>query len=152
MKNLLSGFVTLSLGVWIWLHSAAFPALEQGYPGPALFPRVIAVGLILSGLGLAGQAVLRSEARIRLRSELAPARDALSGARVRGMGRLLAGATVVVAYPWIQSVVGTIAAIALVCATFGLLLGVRARVALPTAIVSGAVVYFVFNQLLGVPL
>lgn len=152
MKNLISGFVFLLLGVWIWSYSASFPELEQGYPGPALFPRFIAVGLVLAGLGLCIGELRRSEARARIGSQLRKASDRLRGLHAAGWARLSAGALIVIAYPWIQPISGTIVALALVCATFGLLLGVRLRVALPVAFLSGAVMYFVFNQLLGVPL
>ena len=152
MKDLISGLICLILGVWIWTYSGSFPELEQGYPGPALFPRLIGGALAAAGLSLSIQASRRFDSWGRVRGRFERAREAFVGEGKLGLGRLALGSLVVIAYPWIQPFTGTILAIAVVCAAFGFLLDVRARVAVPTAVVSGVVIYLVFNELLGVPL
>lgn len=47
--NRISGMIALSLGIAIWLYTGSFPELEDGHPGPALFPRLIALLFMFSG-------------------------------------------------------------------------------------------------------
>jgi len=57
-----------AIGVFLIIFSAAvlwyvqsFPSLENGYPGPSLFPSVLAVMFILCGIGLIIQGVKKRE-------------------------------------------------------------------------------------------
>ncbi|MDE2955947.1 MAG: tripartite tricarboxylate transporter TctB family protein [Bacteroidota bacterium] len=49
------GLAIILLAGLVWISSRQFPTLPEGYPGPALFPRVIAVLLLLAGARFLGQ-------------------------------------------------------------------------------------------------
>ena len=53
-------FLILFATVVLW-HVQSFPSLDNGYPGPALFPSVLAVLFILCGIGLIIQGVRQRE-------------------------------------------------------------------------------------------
>jgi len=40
------------LGLAVFLYAQTFPSLPEGYPGPSLFPQIVAIGLCLCGLAL----------------------------------------------------------------------------------------------------
>jgi putative tricarboxylic transport membrane protein len=45
----------------VLVHVQGFPELDNGYPGPALFPSVLAVLFILCGIGLIVQGIRKRE-------------------------------------------------------------------------------------------
>ena len=53
-------FLILFATVVLW-HVQSFPSLDNGYPGPALFPSVLAVLFILCGIGLIIQGIWQRE-------------------------------------------------------------------------------------------
>jgi len=53
-------FLILFAAVVLW-HVQSFPSLDNGYPGPALFPSVLAVLFILCGIGLIIQGIRQHE-------------------------------------------------------------------------------------------
>ena len=53
-------FLIIFAAVVLW-HVQSFPSLDNGYPGPALFPSVLAVLFILCGAGLIIQGVRQRE-------------------------------------------------------------------------------------------
>ena len=53
-------FLILFAAVVLW-HVQSFPSLDNGYPGPALFPSVLAVLFILCGIGLIIQGIRHRE-------------------------------------------------------------------------------------------
>ena len=53
-------FLILFAAVVLW-HVQSFPSLDNGYPGPALFPSVLAVLFIFCGIGLILQGVRQRE-------------------------------------------------------------------------------------------
>ena len=53
-------FLIIFAAVVLW-HVQSFPSLDNGYPGPALFPSVLAVLFILCGVGLIIQGVRQRE-------------------------------------------------------------------------------------------
>jgi putative tricarboxylic transport membrane protein len=60
------GLVLIVFSISVLLHTRTFPSLEEGYPGPALFPNVLAVLLIIAGLTLTAQGVRRGEKLLKL--------------------------------------------------------------------------------------
>ncbi len=48
-SDLIGGGIFVSLGVFILLWTLGFPTLEKEHPGPALFPRILAVLFIFFG-------------------------------------------------------------------------------------------------------
>ena len=53
-------FLILGSALVLW-HVQSFPSLDNGYPGPALFPTVLAVLFIFCGIGLIFQGVRQRE-------------------------------------------------------------------------------------------
>ncbi len=53
-------FLILFAAVVLW-HVQSFPSLDNGYPGPALFPSVLAVLFIFCGIGLILQGIRQRE-------------------------------------------------------------------------------------------
>jgi len=53
-------FLILFAAVVLW-HVQSFPSLDNGYPGPALFPSVLAVLFIFCGIGLIIQGARQRE-------------------------------------------------------------------------------------------
>ena len=45
----------------VLVHVQSFPELDNGYPGPALFPTVLAVLFIICGIGLIVQGIRKRE-------------------------------------------------------------------------------------------
>ncbi len=48
-SDLIGGGIFLALGLFIFLFTFGFPTLDKGHPGPALFPRILAVLFIVFG-------------------------------------------------------------------------------------------------------
>jgi putative tricarboxylic transport membrane protein len=63
VSNTAIGASTIAFGIWTILYSRDFPTMEEGYPGPALFPMVLAVLFILAGIVLISQDI-RSRSKI----------------------------------------------------------------------------------------
>jgi putative tricarboxylic transport membrane protein len=55
------GVGAILFGIAVILYSRNFPSLENGYPGPSLFPIVLAVLFILAGVILGVQGLRRGE-------------------------------------------------------------------------------------------
>ena len=62
VSNTVIGLGTVIFSIWVLLYARNFPKLEQGYPGPSLFPMVLAVLFIFAGIVLIVQD-LRSGAK-----------------------------------------------------------------------------------------
>ena len=128
------------LGVGLWWITGSFPNLPEGYPGPALFPRMIGVALVAAAVAL-GSAGLRSKRR-----------NAATPGQGPAWGPPALIVAVVCSFPVLTPHVGVIVAICLICLSGALLLCVPWRVALLVAIGVTAVLYGVFTVLLGIPL
>jgi putative tricarboxylic transport membrane protein len=138
------GGLLLVLGLAVLLHVQSFPKIPGQDVGPALFPGLIAVGLVVCAVLLIA-----------------------SGVRERGEGWI-------VLFPWTRSprhlaafvaVIGAVIAYILLAERIGFLVlapvalfamflafGVRAGVAAVVAIVSTLVIWYAFYKLLRVPL
>ena len=49
-KDYIGGGIFIALGVFIWAMTFQFPVLDDGHPGPSLFPRVLGTLFIFFGL------------------------------------------------------------------------------------------------------
>ena len=49
-KDYIGGGIFTALGVFIWALTFQFPVLDDGHPGPSLFPRVLGTLFIFFGL------------------------------------------------------------------------------------------------------
>ncbi len=139
-NELLNGLILLVFSALIWWKTTNFPDLEEGYPGPALFPRLICLGFIFSGIVLVVRAFRGSEAELLWRSSP-------SGLVRLGLGLLLIGL-----YPVLQELLTFAPALGIVCFGIALLLGLRLWVAGLMALVTVGFIFLTFNQLLNVPL
>ena len=142
LKNLIAGVLLAGLGVWLWVYTGSFPTLEEGYPGPALFPRVIAAGLALAGLGFIGGSLRRT-------GEI---RQALGRPAWPGVMRLALGVALVALYPLMQAWMGFIPTVSLLCFVIAVVLKVRLIVAALAAVAGTLLLYGLFTGVLGVPL
>ena len=58
-------FLILFAAAVLW-HVQSFPSLDNGYPGPALFPSVLAVLFIFCGIGLITQGIRQREKLLKI--------------------------------------------------------------------------------------
>ena len=136
----LNGGILILFALWIWWQTTYFPNLEEGYPGPALFPRLVGLGFAFSGLVLLIRAWRGSE-------------EVLSSTTSRtGLLRLAAGIGLIILYPFLQPHLSFAPTLGLVCFGVALLLGVRIWIAGLTALLTVLFIFLTFNQLLNVPL
>ena len=143
-RDTISGLLLVTLSIGIWWQSASFPPQENGYPGPALFPQVIAFGLACAGIVL----VLK---RSRSKPDLSKKRISLTSS-LSGVMRLSAGLGLAVLYPMLIQYTHFIPLMAMLILFVGLLLKNPAWHALFMSILSAALIYGLFTQLLSVPL
>ena len=142
--QLIGGILAAIVAVVVWLISGDFPGLPEGHPGPGLFPRAIAIGLLLGGVFLIVQA-LRADRGVEVE------RHAPVGA-AGGVGRVAAVVVVLLLYPLLNDLVGFVPTVSAACFLVALLLRARPLASALTAVGGTVVIYFVFTQLLGVPI
>ena len=142
----------------VLLDSRSYPgSLAEGAPGPAFFPRLLAVLLMGCAAWLAIRASRRPE------GESAPKRSRGNVLRVPGTGRSLPGAgrsvRLALGAAWIAVFLlvwprlGTVISVPLLVAGLMWLTGERSRVALVAVpLVFAGFIYLVFMVALGVPL
>lgn len=139
--ELLVCLIALALGLTAWFVSDSFPRTDKGYLGPALFPKLLAVGLAVASLGLLYR-------NLRQPGLVASLKLLAWGNLLRIGGILLA----LVLSPWALGKLGLLGSAGLLVLLSSLLLGARWLEALLTALFMVAFVYVVFVQLLKVPL
>ena len=61
VSNTAIGMVLIIFASTVLVHVQSFPKLDNGYPGPALFPSVLAVLFIFCGIGLIIQGIRQRE-------------------------------------------------------------------------------------------
>lgn len=142
-KDIIVIGVLLALATWIWFYSGQFPNLPEGYPGPGLFPRVIALGLALIALALLVKGFISHPLTDNQQLEPDPEKSLL---------RLGFGAILMILFPLASPLLGFMGALLVVGVLMGLVLQVRWWKALLTASVTTAGLYLIFVKLLSVPL
>lgn len=138
--ELFNALLLLALGAWIWWYTADFPSLDEGYPGPSLFPRIVAAGFI--GCGLLLLLLSRKTTAPMLGGDFSPSKIWL----------LAAGLLMIGIFPYLINVVGFVVSLGLLCFGFGMLLRVKWWKAALTATLTATVIYFLFVIGLGVSL
>jgi putative tricarboxylic transport membrane protein len=93
----LIGIVLILCGAAVLLYTRGFPTLEEGYPGPALFPNVLAVLFLIAGLVLLIQGARSKAALIKID------RKALGG---RALLNILSVLAAVVVYIFLSEPLG----------------------------------------------
>ena len=61
VSNTAIGLLLIIFASAVLVHVQSFPKLDEGYPGPALFPEVLAVLFIFCGIGLIIQGIRNRE-------------------------------------------------------------------------------------------
>ena len=129
------GVVFLILAAAIWLGTRNFPSLPEGYPGPGLFPNVLAFLLALAGIGLLW----------RPSAEVDTATQRLRG---KGITRILGGLSGALLFllinPW--TTIG--AAAGVTCLVCGVAMRARIKAVLITSAATGIVIHLLFSGLL----
>lgn len=140
-QTIIVGSLLLILGVGLWMYTGNFPRLEAGYPGPSLFPRIIAAGLAICGAALLSQGFLKPDPT-----------SSSAGRSWHGAMRLLIGLAVVVGYPFMHAGIGFVPAMSVLIVGIGLLLRASWPWLITSAVMGSGLLYLVFTQGLGVPL
>jgi putative tricarboxylic transport membrane protein len=65
VSNTAIGLMLILFACAVLVHVQSFPKLDNGYPGPALFPSVLAVLFIFCGIGLIIQGVRQREKMLK---------------------------------------------------------------------------------------
>lgn len=65
VSNTAIGAGLIVFAIAVLLYTRTFPTLERGYPGPSLFPNVLAVLFIIAGITLVAQGVRSGERIIK---------------------------------------------------------------------------------------
>ena len=139
------GAVLLLLGIAVLVHVPAFPQIPGQQVGPALFPGLIAVGLVVCALMLIVNGV-----RHRATEPWFDRRDWTRSRRHIGAFFVTIGA--VVAYIALADNLGFLIVGPLVLVALFLAYGVRPVTAIIVAIVVTLVIHYAFYKLLRVPL
>lgn len=141
----LSAFMVL-LGITVWIFAGRFPKLDDGQPGPALFPQVLSAGFVLGGLVL-GLSALKD-----LRSYHAGP-DKLDFLHSHaGFLKVLATLVLAALVPLIMPSITLVGGAAIAAALFALLIGTDLPRSLVVGVFTALIVYGLFGKLLGVPL
>jgi putative tricarboxylic transport membrane protein len=145
--------VCLAVGAAAIREAQSYPDPANGYPGPGLFPVFVGAVLALCGVLLLLR-VLLVIGRTRARG-MAPelSADRTERPTRRALVDALAVLLAVPAYVLLAGIVGFFLAVALVAAGLMVVLGARVlRLAVPVALGVAAFVWYVFGELLSVPL
>jgi putative tricarboxylic transport membrane protein len=137
-EAILGGAVAL-LGAAVFLNSMTFPPQPGGWPGPGLFPQILAVLLVFFGGAVTVQAV-RSTSTVAVSYEPAS---------------MLKAAVILVAIAIYIAVVqrlGFLITASLVTCGLMLLLGVKIRIAVPAGVGVAVMCVVLFERVLRVPL
>jgi len=135
--------ILLILAAWIWYYSGRFPDLPEGYPGPKLFPRIIALGLALIGLSIGVRLFIfgaKSDG------------DRPGSNQSKSPVRLVVGVILMGLFPVITPLLGFVISLLAVGVLMGFVLQVKWWKALLTAGITTAGIYLIFAELLKVPL
>ena len=142
-RDILAAILLLLLAAWIWYYSSQFPDLPEGYPGPKLFPRIIAVGLASIGIGIGlTQFLTRS----------APEREAKVPTEGKSRMRLISGILLLAIFPVLSPLLGFIPTLLIVGVLIGFSLQVKWWKILLTVGITVLGIYLIFSELLSVPL
>jgi len=135
--EIINGVLLMLVGGLVWWQTASFPTLEEGYPGPSLFPRIISVGFILTGGLLLFSRALK--------------KDQVTPTEKQWL-KLFGGLGLVVIYPILHPHLGFLPTLGIVCLGMGFLLGVKPWIAVVSAFGTVLFIFLTFEQLLGVSL
>ena len=153
-RDLLSGILLMAISLIVYIQSLSFPLLPEGYPGPSLFPQILALSLGLMGVGL----LIVGFRKPKAQPPSAPQKVIPSS----GWGRILGGMAAIALYPLsypyiapLQSSLGLafnpmLGLMGLSLFILTLITKVPLRTAILVSITAPLLVYLIFTQFLGV--
>jgi len=143
VSNTAIGLGLIIFAIAVLFYTRTFPTLEKGYPGPSLFPNVLAVLFIISGITLVVQGVRSGERILRFET---------SGITRSGLINILLALGAIVFYIYLSDVLGF--QITSFILLFGLMKSLR--VSTPRSLVMACgvtlAIYVMFAKILLVPL
>lgn len=134
----ISSALLILMALVIWLITADFPSQSDGYPGPSLFPRIIAIGLGISGLTLAFL-TRKQEVSLEQPDAKAPSWIGLGGGI--GLGIL---------FPFLAPYLGLSVSAGLVCLGIAFLFRMKWTLAITISIGAAGFLYLIFTLGLGI--
>ena len=141
------GALLILLGATIIVHVQHFPMIPGQKIGPAMFPGLASAGLVLCGILLMVNGV---NARKRAGERWWQSGDWVSSPRhLFAFVAFIGGVTVYVLF---ANAIGFLILAPLILAAWFLVLRVRPRRAIVTALIASIVIWYVFYKLLRVPL
>ncbi|MDX2246812.1 MAG: tripartite tricarboxylate transporter TctB family protein [Bacteroidia bacterium] len=138
--NRISGVILILIASAVGLYAGTFPVLDGGHPGPALFPRLIALLMALAGGGLIFSKSVKRENETHAYE--------FSGDHFRLLG-FLAGTALI---PLLYEFAGMLPGIGGIVLLAAFLFRVRWWVGVLAAAGTTLIIYGIFGRLLGVPL
>lgn len=141
----LGGALLLAFAAAVYWHTLGFPEIPGDPVGPALFPRVTAVGMGLCGLILIGRGVLAGGAKAWI--------EVPEWIRMPGLvaAFLLVVLGLLLSYFFLDQL-GFLVVAPVLLAALMLVLQVRPALAIPVAIGASLLIHTIFYKGLGVPL
>ena len=136
------GIFVILIGIVVFFHVQSFPAQEGGHPGPALFPSVLAVLMIVAGCVIIPGG-LKSRAPIAQR---------LEGLDAKGITNIVMVLAAIVFYILVSETIGFLLTSVIVMTGLMFVLKANIKMAVPVAIITTLCIYGIFNKLLMVPL
>ena len=139
---LFRSFLIVFAAAVLW-HVQSFPSLDNGYPGPALFPSVLAVLFILCGVVLIFQGVRQREKMLRFDT---------GTLTVSGLLNIVFVLGAIVCYIFLAETIGFLIFSVAVLMVLMKWLKVKTLSSIAMAVVVTLVIYLLFAKVLLVPL
>ncbi|MQA82154.1 MAG: hypothetical protein GEV10_27410 [Streptosporangiales bacterium] len=149
LGDLVSGAVSALFGATVLVYVQGFPRLEDGSPGPALFPGIVGGLFVLFGSVLVGRWIRHRVTRAGTSEE--PRGDVTVPSRTAWINAAAVVGSIVF-YLLVVDVLGSTLTIGICLFALAWRLGARVWVALVSAVVTATLIYLVFERLLLVPL
>ncbi len=139
----LAALTLIIVSVGVWIISASFPDMDKGYPGPSLFPRIIATGLFVIGIWDVIGVIYKKETFVTNHD---------SKDRRDYPMRLLTGIILIAIFPLTSPILGFLPSLFMLTIGMGILLQISWHKTLVIGVLTVAFIYVIFSQLLNVTL
>ncbi len=143
VSNTAIGLFLIVFAAAVLWHVQSFPSLDNGYPGPALFPSVLAVLFILCGVGLIVQGVRQREKLLKFDT---------GTLTVSGLLNIVFVLGAIVCYIFLAETIGFLIFSFAVLMVLMKWLKVKTLSSIAMAVVVTLVIYLLFAKVLLVPL
>lgn len=143
VSNTAIGLFLIVFAAAVLWHVQSFPSLDNGYPGPALFPSVLAVLFIICGIGLIIQGMRQHEKLLKFDT---------GSLTVSGLFNIVFVLGAIVCYIFLAETIGFLIFSFAVLMVLMKWLKVKTLSSIAMAIVVTLVIYLLFAKVLLVPL